>query len=239
VSLLFQLLLLLHIGAGLLALVFFWSAIFSPKGGRFHVFSGKSFAWCSYAVVASGLIRFAALIVTPHHVGTGASENAFYYFFAYLAVVTLATVRHGVRVVQTRRDPMALRTPFHIAVNATAFLSGLGMVALGSVTGQVLFAAMAPIGILVGWFNLKYIRNPPRDTHAWWYEHMGSMIGGGIAMHTAFLVFGLPRLMNVQLRGMTTLAAFLLPTLVGLPATMIWVSYYKRKFTSHAEGATR
>ena len=36
---------------------------------------------------------------------------------------------------------------------------------------------------------------------AWWYEHMGSMLGGGIAFHTAFLVLGAGRLFGLRLDG--------------------------------------
>ncbi len=65
---------------------------------------------------------------------------------------------------------------------------------------------------------------------AWWYEHMGAMLGGGIAFHTAFLVIGAGRLLGVQLTGFTAVVPWILPSLIGIPATAIWVGYYRRKF---------
>ena len=65
---------------------------------------------------------------------------------------------------------------------------------------------------------------------AWWYKHMENMIGIGIGFHTAFLVLGLNRMLNVQLRGPWQIIPWLLPAAVGLPAAVLWTRYYKRKF---------
>jgi hypothetical protein len=56
------------------------------------------------------------------------------------------------------------------------------------------------------------------------------MIGGGIAFHTAFLVLGAGRLFGLQLTGANAAVLWILPTLIGLPASAIWVRYYRRKF---------
>ena len=78
--------------------------------------------------------------------------------------------------------------------------------------------------------NLQFARKPYPTPMAWWYEHMGSMIGGGIAFHTAFLVLGAGRLFGLQLTGASAAILWILPTIIGLPATAIWVRYYRRKF---------
>jgi hypothetical protein len=65
---------------------------------------------------------------------------------------------------------------------------------------------------------------------AWWYEHMGAMLGGGIAFHTAFLVLGLQRLLALPLMGTAMVVPWLLPTVIGLPTIAIWTRYYRRKF---------
>jgi hypothetical protein len=56
------------------------------------------------------------------------------------------------------------------------------------------------------------------------------MLGGGIAFHTAFLVLGAGRMFGLQLDGMAAVVPWLLPTLIGVPASAIWTRYYKRKF---------
>ncbi len=37
---------------------------------------------------------------------------------------------------------------------------------------------------------------------AHWYEHMGAMIGGGIAFHTALAVFGIQRFIQYSFGGL-------------------------------------
>jgi len=56
------------------------------------------------------------------------------------------------------------------------------------------------------------------------------MLGGGIAFHTAFLVIGAGRLLGAQLSGFVAVVPWVLPALIGIPATAIWVGYYRRRF---------
>lgn len=65
---------------------------------------------------------------------------------------------------------------------------------------------------------------------AWWYEHMESMLGGGVAFHTAFLVLGAGRLLGIQITGPAAVIPWLLPAIIGIPVSAIWVRYYRRRF---------
>ena len=151
-------------------------------------------------------------------------------FLAYLLLITFVPVYHGVRVLATRRTPSDLRTPLHTALNVAAIAGSVVMVGLGIALRQPVFAALSPIGLLMGVGQLQFARKPYPTPMAWWYEHMGSMIGGGIAFHTAFLVLGAARLFGFQLTGASAAILWILPSLVGIPATAIWVRYYRRKF---------
>jgi hypothetical protein len=104
------------------------------------------------------------------------------------------------------------------------------MIVLGIALRQTVFLAMSPIGLLIGWGNLQFARTPYATPMAWWYEHMGAMIGGGIAFHTAFLVLGAGRLFGLQLDGAMAALAWITPTIIGVPASALWVRYYRRKF---------
>ena len=67
-----------------------------------------------------------------------------------------------------------------------------------------------------------------------WYEHLGSMLGGGIAFHTAFAVFGIQRFIDYDLSGIVGLLPWIAPTVVGTVAITLWTRYYRRKFVSLA-----
>jgi len=74
----------------------------------------------------------------------------------------------------------------------------------------------------------------------WWYEHLGSMIGTGIAGYTAFVVFGAARLLPSVARSQLYTLFCLLPTLIGVPVIFMTVAYYQHKFheTDRASGVS-
>ena len=104
------------------------------------------------------------------------------------------------------------------------------MLVLGLSTGRFVYAALSPIGFLIGLGDLGFARKPYPSPMAWWYEHLNSMLGGGVAFHTAFFVLGAGRLFGISMDGPWAAVPWLLPTIVGVPVSAIWTSYYRRKF---------
>jgi hypothetical protein len=239
---LYKLVLSLHIAAGITGLAAFWTPVLARKGGATHVQVGRIFYKATCVIALTGLamaaLTFAApLAVHPRAALTAESAAAAItrdrmaaFFLVYLVVITFAPVYHGVRVLETRGTPERMRTPFHTGLAVLAIALGVGMIVLATVARQPVFAALSPIGLLTGRGHLRFARQPYASPMAWWYEHMGSMLAGGIAFHTAFLVVGAGRLLGVQLTGFTSVIPWIVPSLIGIPATMVWVGYYRRKF---------
>lgn len=237
-ELLFDAVILVHVVAGFTGLVAFWVPVFSRKGGRAHVRAGRVYAYSAYVVTLSAMIASASRFVSYVSQGMGIKEHPDRYgmavFLGYLGVVTFANVRHGIRVLATRRDPGSLRTPFHeglawtclagtgaVVVLAVAFWSGSSPVLLG----------LSPVGIITGSTMLWYMRNAGVQPMGWLFSHLGAMLGGGIAFHTAFAVFGAQRLFSYEISGPLALVPWLLPTIIGIPAIILWSRYYRRKFS--------
>ena len=65
---------------------------------------------------------------------------------------------------------------------------------------------------------------------AWMYEHIGAMLGSGIAFHTAFAVFGSAQLIDINLAGWLQVVPWIAPTIIGIPAILLWTRHYQRKF---------
>jgi hypothetical protein len=235
--------LLLHITAGLIGLVAFWTPALARKGETLHKRAGRLFFRATCVVVATGLMMAAMLFLDPlavHPPHAQVSElvrarivsqtRMFVPFLIYLLLITFVPVYHGVRVLATRRAPHELRTLLHTILNITTLAAAVVMIGLGIAFRQPVFAAMSPIGFLIGSGNLAFARRPYPTPMAWWYEHMGAMIGGGIAFHTAFLVLGAGRLLGLQFDGIGAVLTWITPTIIGVPASAIWVRYYRRKF---------
>lgn len=226
----------LHIALGFVGLVAFWFPIFTRKGSRFHKSAGRVFVWCAYAVTVSAayssvyyLSRFAAEGRSP----ADDPNVGFLVFLAYLALVTFAGVRHGVVVARTKKDRAAADTGFH---RALAWASIVGsVVVVGFAVGfwgpvSPVLLALSPIGIVGGRGMLRYVSSRPMIDRAWFYEHMGAMIGSGIAFHTAFAVFGSRNLFDVHLVGIWGFLPWILPAAIGVPATLLWERHYRMKF---------
>jgi hypothetical protein len=229
--------------AGLIGLAAFWTPAIARKGGVTHVWVGRVFFWCTCAIAASGALMAALLLAAPlaaHPPRTPVSADRAAViareirltapFLLYLVLITFAPVYHGVRILATRRAPDRLRAPFHTALHVATIAASIGMVWLGVSTGRFVYTALSPIGILIGFGNLGFARRPYPTPMAWWYEHMNSMLGGGIAFHTAFFVLGAGRLFGISMDGAWAVLPWLLPTIVGVPASAIWTAYYRRKF---------
>ena len=232
-----------HVIAGIAGLIAFWIPAAARKGQRTHVRAGRAFFYATCGVAATGVVMATLLLLAPLEtkpprspvtpegaaaIAEGIRLTSLFLF--YLVLITFVPVHHGVRVLATRKAPDKLRTRFHTAINVGVIVAAAGMVALTLVTRQPVFAALSVIGFLVGPGNLRFARRPYPTPMAWWYEHMESMLGGGVAFHTAFLVLGAGRLFGISLEGPIAIVPWLLPTAVGLPATALWVNYYRRKF---------
>ena len=163
----------------------------------------------------------------------------FAFFRGYLGIATFASVKHSVRVMQTRRQPEQIRTPLHQALGWVSMAGSGGGVtfALAAWSGvSPILLALSPVGIAVGSDIRSFTTRPAWEHMGWWYGHMGAMIGGGVAFHTAFTVFGAQRLWDYELAGALAVLPWILPALIGIPGSVIWTAYDRRKFarTAHA-----
>lgn len=234
-----------HVAIGCVALILFWVGALSRKGSRFHVRSGKLFVSCVYAVAASALIVVAYRLVVPlspeqlnaesstdRLEDLAAVNQSMRLFLAYLALIALIHARHGVRIIRTRQDPLAIDTPVDRGLVYGLMAGAVGMMTLGLLAGpwlRVLFLLFSPLGFVIAWDILSYLRDPVRSPRSWWYAHMDAMIGCGITLHTAFAIVGVGRLFNVTLSEAWLLLP-LLPAAVGTVALKLWKRHYRIKF---------
>jgi hypothetical protein len=165
----------------------------------------------------------------------------------FLSLAVLCGVAFGVRVVRTRGNHAALRCRWLLGTQTAFGLWSLGLATFGAInlvmiyTGRHLLPVEASgrywIPVALGVFGLfgasgdvAYVLKPRPSPMAWWYKHMENMLGVGIAFHTAFLVFGVGRLLPFRLEGAWQLLPWVLPAVIGIPATHLWIRQYKQRF---------
>jgi len=240
---LFQWLRWMHVGAGGLALILFWIPAIARKGGRTHIRAGWFYVACMSVVVVTALAMSGLAFTIPLTVRRIArplstaglsdflrGQRLSATFLAYLAGLTLAAGWQGIWAIETKREPKAMRTPFSLTLNVMVLLAGLTVLALGIKYRSGPLLALSPIGPFIAAGNLRYLLRGPQSRMHWWYEHLGSMFGTGIAGYTAFLVFGGARLLPAVARSQLYTIFWVLPALIGVPVIFMTVAYYQPKF---------
>lgn len=227
----------LHVVAGFTGLAAFWVPIFAHKGGVNHRKFGKVFKYCAYVVLFGAMASVTLHLADGLARGVGPSERpaayGFLFFLGYLALVTFIGMRHGLQVLENRPNLGNMNNPLNRAMAWLAIASSVVLIAYTLYyrpPNQIILFALSPIGLGAGRDILKAIRGRRTERKAWFYEHMGAMIGTGIAFHTAFAVFGFSRLFNLGLEGIAAVIPWIMPALIGIPATLIWTRHYQRKF---------
>ncbi|MGH7545835.1 MAG: hypothetical protein ACREKI_06600 [Gemmatimonadota bacterium] len=154
-------------------------------------------------------------------------------FLSYLALVTFASARHAKRVIETKREPAAIRTHGHLALAYASMAASAAIVVYAILFRSgisVIFLALSVVGVLIGRGMLRYGASPPAFPRAWFYEHMGAMIGAGVAFHTAFAVFGSNRLFGIQASGAWGILPWILPAAVGITGEALLVRRYRKRY---------
>jgi hypothetical protein len=205
----------IHISAGILALGVAPVAMLTVKGGRAHRRWGKVYYW-AMAVVASTAVALA--IWRPQ------------IFLALLAVFSFYQAFTGYRALARKRPdqgqgPAAIDWAAALATfAASAALAGLGLARPGASWQRlgVVPVVFGALGMILAGLDIRSFIRPPADRNAWWFAHMGGMLGSYIAAVSAFSV--------VNFTFLPTAVRWLWPTAVGTPLIALWVTYYKIRF---------
>lgn len=213
-------LLIVHLTAGVAALLLFWVPALTKKGGLQHRRAGRGYVYAMTTIVLTG-VPLAALFVLKGKWVLGV-------FLLFLAVITGTTLWNGWRALRAKRGPAAYLTPVHKALAALNIVTGIGVMSLGWVKSVPLLMYFGPVGLLIGGGMVALLVRTPDDPKYWLYEHFGGMIGSGIASHVAFLVFG-----GRQLFGWGTAGAgvwlWVAPLVIGTVAITALNFYYRSK----------
>lgn len=228
---------LIHIAAGAVVLALFWAQVFSRKGSPMHVTAGKIYYWAGMVVLlfaAYGVI----VVITRAMLAAGPEVISDPYFSAvvflgYLTVVTFAVLEKGRSAIRFRGPSPGARAVFawlRALFSAAASLALIAYALIYQPPNAILLFALSPIGLMVAHETLSFQRNGNSYPQRWVAEHMDGMFGSGIAFHTAFFVFGANRVFEPLLADTPLqLLPWVLPTLIGVPATEIWKRRMRRE----------
>lgn len=218
----FELSRMLHIVSGFLALIVFWIPIVAKKGGRLHNRVGWIYVGAMAVVAITAL--WMGIYRLAWDAGPDADAVPYSWFLLFVSILSSATAWYGVRVLRYKRRNAMHRRAIDLSFPALLLVSGIGMSVYGAVINFALLQYFPLIGIFLGGTQLLYwLRAPNKKAH-WIIEHIVGMLSCCIATVTAFLVFGAPRLLNVE---SVSLLLWLLPTMIIVPFMIWFTNRYK------------
>ncbi|GAB4152171.1 MAG: hypothetical protein Fur0021_16720 [Candidatus Promineifilaceae bacterium] len=227
VEILHRLVIVIHVVAGSLTLIAGVVNLLNKKGGRQHIRWGRFYFWCMFTIFVTSLISLVFFVNSP--------------LVFLINVFAFYQVFSGRRVVLRKR----LDLTRHVAKLDWGVAAGTSMFGIGALLWSIspLWGGREmnslPLTMLVAWFScftiylagndIRYFQNPSNDRRWWWYHHMNYMIGSFTSAVTAVIVTNLHRLPFIPPE--IGWIFWLLPGVIGLAVTFVWIRYYRRLFS--------
>lgn len=210
-------LLVVHIAAGASSFLLAPVALATAKGGKQHKRWGMVYLWSMGVVAATALpmalyrpVLFLALVAV----------FSFYAAFSGYRVLKLKSLARGgsAGAIDWFAGGVTFLASACLAlfgVFKPAWVQHFGIIAvIFGILGMRLASAQM----------ISFVRKP-KEKMFWWYTHLGNFIGSYIAAWTAFSAVTLSQVLHNH-----AIYIWLWPTAVGVPAIVLTIVYYKRKF---------
>lgn len=227
----YQILLKLHIGIGVIALVSFWVTAVLRKGTSRHRRVGAVYLLAMLGILATA-VPMAVFAFTRYNVPMGI-------FLLYLALVTGTAAWLAFRAVR-RRDAFEsyVALPYH-PVAWLNLAAGAAVLVLGIIERDLVLQGMSLIGLSLGYRMVRVARHhDPADRNWWLQRHYTGIIGSGAAAHIAFLNLGLRHLVPPDWFAPVAYVGWFAPVL-GSTAAVIYLNRRFRRPVRSAGAPTR
>ncbi|WKK80960.1 hypothetical protein [Marivirga arenosa] len=215
-----QIILIIHIFSGAIALISGAIAIATQKGKVKHKKSGKIYAMAMLIVFVTGI---------------SIASYQFNRFLFLIAFLSYYSVFSGVRILELKKLHQGQNPQWYDwFAGIINFIANLAFVAIAihyalkpetNVAGVLLSAGFGLGGMYLSYVNMKpFVKRPTHVAH-WYTYHLGNMMGAYIATFTAFL-----STMVTRFELMNPFIAFALPSLIGIPLLVYWTHKTEVKF---------
>lgn len=210
-----------HIIGGLVGLSAMALPLLSKKGGRFHKQAGWVFT------VGMGLAAVGGAAMSVGFLLEGRTDNGV--FFGVLSLLLGEGLWSAIAAIRRKKSPEPSRRPLDYVVPGLLAAAGLVGVVYGLVHAVWLLVGFSALSVSVAVGDLRFAARPLSSKMAWWYQHMGSMMGACIAAVTAFLVVNIGRYVG-PLPDPVAWVPWVVPSAVLVPLFMVWMRHYRARF---------
>lgn len=210
-----------HIGIGTLAFASLWTAGFARKGGHVHRRAGRIYVMTMVLVLASAGVLTSQAFLGGQWMGG--------IFLVYLLTITGTALWMGKRALRFKGNAPGYAGGAMPIVGVLNILAAGGAVTIGIMADEMFIAGISAIGFLIGFGALTMWRKPPDHPRFWLKEHIGGMIGAGIATHVAFASIGLRQLFPEVDTGVLTIWPWAAPLIIGFAASAYFEGRYVKR----------
>lgn len=200
----------LHVGIGLGAFASLWTAAFARKGGQLHRRAGTVYVWTMTIVLATAGVLTLTTLLRGNWMGA--------VVLTYLFTITGTSLWMGRRALRFKGNAPGYTRGLFLPVGVFNILSAAGVAAVGVMAREYFLAGISAIGFLIGLGSIAMSRRPPDHPRWWLKEHIGGMLGAGIATHIAFASIGLRQLFPQADTSVVTIWPWAVPLVVGMVA---------------------
>lgn len=215
VSVLFKVLLILHITGGCIGLICGTISIIRRKGDRVHTLIGKLFCCGMLTAGAS------SLVLSVIH------SNYFLFIVGVFTVYMVGTGQRSLKLKALARgqkpEYIDYILTYGMLVFSVAFIA-LGIYQLTEKNSLgIVFLAFGLLSIRMVKKDIYHYKGKAGDKNQWLIVHLQRMSGAYAASATAFLVVNSPDFLP-------TIVVWLLPTAIILPLIIKWTQKFSAKF---------
>lgn len=195
--------LMVHITTGAVGLLLFWIPVIGRKGSQAHRKWGNIYARLMLVTASMAFCMAMSTLVSPivtHPKQVALQwpqyriEGIFGWMMAYLAILTVQLVWHGVVTIRNKKQHEANRHWANIGINILVILAALTCAYRGWLINEALMMWFAVVGVASGLTNLWFILLAKPSKILYQLEHVKAIVGSGISVYTAFMAFGFVRL---------------------------------------------
>ena len=222
-------LVVIHVAAGITALIMAPIAMIVHKGGPAHRRWGNVYYGAMLTIFLSAL---ALLVFRPN------------FFLLIISILSFYTAFTGKRVLRRKR-PQRGEVAGWLDWTAAwiALVAGISFIGWGSLIVFGLLTASMPtafagLGIFFGlaiaqaaYSDLRSFKQTPVDKNWWWYYHMNRILSSYLAAVTAFAVQNIGRYLPAEWQWVVWAA----PGLIGGYFIGRWINHYRVKFNRRAQ----
>ena len=204
----------IHILAGVIALGAFWTAASLRKGSPHHRTVGRSF------LIAMGVVAITGVYIAIAAFQRG--RPVFGSFLMYLVLIVVTPTWFGWRVLREKQDVKRYTGVIYHSMAWVNIAAGASMLALGIAYRSLLFGGLSAVGLLAGFFMLRFTRRATLEARWWVRRHYVFMLGAGVGTHVAFINIGLSRMLPPAWSPIALQISFALP-LVAFLFARLWL----------------